>query len=528
MSHDHSALENDKARKIEQLYENLHEVLGQGFKHERFLNWIGQYLRPSREFHGLDHMLAMSELDEKISRHQGHNSAGVYSMVAGFFHDEDYPSISENITHVTKRFIDRYVEERDGKKFVKEITPDDRVGQILHGVFGFQPGQQLSPFPFKGNPGGMNEFYCAVAAACELQELGRDEHFITAIVAGIEATIPFRDPNRMDELRQRIESTNQRMGLGMTPAEIDEIMIGAVHTANKDVAGFLGGLDPNAQGVAPNTQSVLSTIAGGDRLSPEEVPPLRTQWLPKDKGPGDYTPRDFLDARIKRAGLYQLVIPGDAQERSIPNLFFETHLSGGDVYPPNDWATKANKLAYENNLPVRTAEYARLISAGMVNSLTLLCADEPQNVRVKELLHGLSDIMPIAPLPPDASQTRKLAYACLNGREQASGHDIRRSAISELILSKLDENKIEQLGKASRALLLPAPAQSADPSETRTPDEINKKNAQTFLELATEYLGQSVGKIRDDIARSAGKGEGTKALATRIREFTLPPVQAVA
>ena len=528
MSHDHTPLEIGKARKVEALFERLHEVLGTNFKHERFLNWIGQYLRPSREFHGLDHMLAMSEMDEHISRQQGHKSAAVFSMVAGFFHDEDYPSISEGVTHVTKRFIDKYVEERpDGKKYVKDLEPDDRIGQILHEVFGFKPGQQLSPFPFKGNPGGMNEFYCAAAAAGEMKELGCDEHFITAVVAGIEATIPFRDSNRMNDLRSRVEATNAKLGLGLSPSEVDEIMIASVHIANKDVMGFLGGLNPEDPHAKPTTQSVLSTIAGGDMLSPEEVPPLRTQWLPKDKGAGDYSPRNFLDARLKRAGLYHLIIPGDPTQETISNLFFDTKLSGGDVYPPNDWASKANKLAYQNNLPVRTAEYARLISAGIVNALTELNADDPQSVKVKEMLTGLTDIMQPAQLPTDASQTRKLAYACLNAREKASGHDIRRSAISEFILSKLDETKVAELGRASRGLLLPAPAKPEDPSETRTPEEINKHRAQVFLSAVTDYMGQGLGKIRDDIVRSSSKGEGTKALSAKISKFVLPPVPTV-
>jgi|GEM_PF-3162677 len=529
MSQDKTSFEIAKGKKLQQLYENLHEALGPDFKYERFLGWINQYLRPSREFHGLSHLLAMSELNEGLTEQSGPKSAAVYSMVAGFFHDEDYPSTAEGVTHMSKRFVDKYVEERDGKAFLKPIEPDDRIGQMLVGIFGFKEGQQLSPFPFPGNPGGMNEFYCAVAAAGEMQELGKDEHFIAAVTAAIEATIPFRKPERMNELRARIEATNDKLGMNLTASEIDEIMVASVHTANKDVIGFLGGLDPADPAAVPTTQSVLQTIKGGDMLSPEEVPTLRTKGLAPDKGAGDYSPRDFLNARIKRAGLYHLVLAGDPLERKISNLFYETKLSGGNTYPPHDWVDKAGKLAYENNLPVRTAEYARLISAGIVNALTELSTDKPEDVKVRGLLSKLHEIMQPSSLPPEASHSHKLAMACVNGREQAGGHDVRRSAIAEFIVSKLSESEIEALGKASRDVLLPQPL---NPAQI---EALNKNfsgvyqegdsKAQTFLNLATEYLGKGVEKIRDDIARSAGAGDNTKAIAARMRNVKLPPVR---
>ena len=516
MSQDTSALERRKAQKVHKLYDNLHEVLGDKFVYERFVNWQNQYLRESREFHGLNHMLAMSELNENLTEQQGHKSAGVYSMVAGFFHDEDYPSISEDMKPISKRFIDKYIENKDGKKVIKRIAQDDRIGQILLGVFGFYEGQTLSPFPTFGenpNPGGMNEFYCAVAAASELKELGKDEHFITAIVAGIEATIPFRAPTRMTALRTRVEKTSSNLDIGLTAHEIDEIMVGATHLANLDVLSFLGGLNPEEPNVKPTTASVLYTIKGGDMLSPEEIPQLRTKGMPPEIGSGNYTPREFLNARVKRAGLYHLVLPGNDTERSIPNLFFETKLSGGNTYPPNDWADKANKLAYEVNASVRVAEYSRLISAGIVNALTTLSGGGGR--KVKDLLGGMQNIMQPCNLPDDASQVRKLAFACLNGREPASDHDIRRSPIAEYILSKLDENQVTEFGKAARASLFLTPAQQRD-------ETITKEKAQEFLVLATKYLGQDVEKIRDDVARSVDAGGNMKAVAVRMRTLKLP------
>src|SRR5690348_7348931 len=88
-----------RSAKVEMLFQNLHDVLGDKFTHARFDQWKKQYERESRLFHGLDHLLAMTERDpslsEKSKNEKEIHSAAAYSIVAGFFHDTDYPSISE-------------------------------------------------------------------------------------------------------------------------------------------------------------------------------------------------------------------------------------------------------------------------------------------------------------------------------------------------------------------------------------------------------------------------------------------------
>jgi len=509
MSHGNFSLEVQRSNATNALYINLLEVIGPQFGYDRFLSWVSQYLRFSREFHSLDHILSMSELNRDLP-----GKAGIYSMVAGFFHDEDYPSIVEEITPVSRRFIDRYVEVKEGKKYVKVLEPGDTVGQMLHGIFGFKEGQELSPFPlFSGgkcvNPGGMNEFYSAAAAAGELEELGKDHTFIAAIITGIEATIAFRGPNRMNELRERLEHANKTvLSSKLTAPEIDEIMIAAVHTANKDVIGFLGGLDPLTQ-ESPTSMSVVSTIDGGGRLSPEEVPPLRMGDKPRGSIPGEYTPGDFLKAKLKRAGLYHLVIPGNAVQETIPNLFYEVKLSDGkNTYPANRWTEKANHLAYLNNQPVRVAEYARLVSAGLIYSIAALAGKDtdPETVALRDMLTGMP--VRINPeLPPDASGIRKLAFSCVSSRTPG-GHDTRRSPLAELLLSQLDENQMEELGKAARGKLFPV----AQP--------------EAFLELATEYLGATVGRVRDEMRHSA-QATGKNAAAVSFAKIPLPAVKSI-
>lgn len=507
------ALDSQRAHETATLYSNLREELGSKFTFERFLGWVGQYLRASREFHGIDHLLAMSKLEDPVLGFGLPSNSKVYSMVAGFFHDEDYPSISEELTPISKRYVEKYVDIQGGKKFVRELDPNDKTGKILYSIFGFKPGQELSAFPIFAegkltNPGGMNEFYCAAAAASELAELGKDAKFIAAVVTGIEATIPFRNPNRMNELKARLSTTNTELKLGLTDAEMDEIMIGAVYTANKDVISFLGGLDPQIHDSA-TTLSVINTIKGGDMLSPEEIPSLRMKDQPLNKSAGEYPPADFLAARIKRAGLYQLVIPGKTAEGTIPNLFFNVSLSDGSKFPANGWTEKANKLAFANNKPVRVAEYARLISAGVIHCVSALGneATDPTKIMLKDLVTGMAERLSIPGLPVDATQERKLAFACLDGRHATSGHDIRRSPLAELVLSRLDENQVEELGQKSRGVLFP------------------KCNPQAFLELATEYLGNIVGQIRDEMAHSASAAN-KHTIAAGLRSVTMPPVKA--
>ena len=501
--HAHIAFDSDLEKLSHELFANLRqpEALGHRFEYARYEEWKSLWNRQSRLFHGLSHMFAMSELDKDLP-----SRAGIYAMVGGFMHDIEYPSIGEEVTHVSQRFIDTYIDRTGGKHVLKPLDPNDRAGHLLYGIFGFEAGHELSAFPIFAdgklvNPGGLNEFYSAAAAVGELKELGKDDQFIAGVVAVIEATVPFRQPSRMDDLRGRIERTSAALNMDLTPNDIDEMMMASVYTANKDVSGFLGGLDP-LKDTQPTTQSVLNTIQGGDMLSPEEIPSMRTAGKARNTPPGDYPASDFLKARAKRAGLYQLVIGGNAAEGTIGNLFFETTLSGGDVYPPQPWKENANKLAYANNLPVRTAEYARLVSQAIVHSIASSAgaSTDPETAKLIELVSGIGERLR-PQLPTEVSQVRQLAFHAVNGRHKVNGGDTPRSPLAELVLSQIDEHQVAELGLVARKLVAPAPGTA--PLEPKQ-----------FLQEASKVLGSSVARIRDEMVQTARiRGNQTAALA---------------
>ncbi len=495
--HAHIVFEDQFNDLSDELFDNLRqpEALGPKLSFERYQEWLSQWNRPSRNFHGLSHLFAMSQLPPQLDA-----SAAIYAMVGGFFHDDEYPTIGENITPVSKRYIDKYIEVKDGKHILKSLDANDQIGKVLYGVFGYQPGQALSPF------GGMNEFYSAAAAAGEMQELGKNPKFILGVTSVIEATIPFGNPDRMDKLRERVVSVSQDLNLNLSANDVDQMMIASVYTANKDVSGFLGGLDPLNPEAKPTTQSVINTIMGGSMLNAEEIPTMRLAGKSRDTSPGDYPSDDFLAAKLKRAGLYQLVLKGNDQDRSIPNLYFETTLSGGDVYPPDRWVPKANALAYENNLPVRTAEYARLISHGIVNSIAQLAGalNDPKLVSVKDFVDGMGDRIDVK-LPADVSKTRRLAYEAVSGRLPTTKQDdVTRSPLAELVIAKLDEHEIQGLALKARELLFP------------------ERKPEAFLKAANELLGDTVEKIRSELEANA-RATRRKAAAEGFRHVKLLP-----
>jgi hypothetical protein len=117
--------------------------------------------------------------------------------------------------------------------------PADVPLQLCLDLFGFQPGELLAVF------GGMNEFLSAVVAVRLLQtHLGLAE--LLAVVACIEATIPFRGPGTDGRdcstvLAERVRAQAQAR-LGLDGSALDAFVGGVLHDAvglaNRDVGGF--------------------------------------------------------------------------------------------------------------------------------------------------------------------------------------------------------------------------------------------------------------------------------------------------
>jgi hypothetical protein len=473
----------------------------------RFLEWVNQYARGSRLFHGIEHLLDMTSEDKTLTA-RGNS----YAVVGSFFHDCEYPTIGEDQTEVSKRFLDKYIrvevvdpnDKSKSKHFVRnDIPEDDVIAKMLLRTFNLKPGAQLNPFA------GMNEFYSAVAAAEELSRIGCKPDYILGVVVNIQATVPFgMDKDRFNKIRESAIGLNTELKLGLSKADIDVIMMAAVNTANRDVNGFLGELDPNDTTSKPSINSVLETIAGGDRLRPEEVRSLMLRGVPE---PDRHFPlSDYLLARMKGAGLYLQVIPGDETQRTIPNLFHSVTLSDGTIYPPKEWTEKANKLAYENTQPVKVAECARMISVAAIYSISKLTGNDdllPTKVKLQDLVEGTVDRMTEADLPDGSSRVRVLADSCLSGRHETD-YDIRRSPIAQLVLRELDEKQILELAPKVRGCLM---AQDKDAAA----------KAAELMEMFSKAIPKTMLETREQIAKTLTEKE-KGALATDIRRVDIP------
>lgn len=426
-----------------QVNNDLRDALGAGFTPERFLAGAACYMRPSRDFHGLEHLFAMARKSDDPVLKQYPGSADM-SAVAGFYHDTEYPSIGEDFDVNVAPLIATYVAEVEGKKpkayTIEPLGKNDKWGKALYALFGLEANNLLQPF---GEPGGLNEFPSAVFALHELLEMQKinpqkvTDTFILGVLASIQATVPFKAADRMEKLRSRINAL--KADFSLENQDIDTIMVAATHTANRDISSFLGKLDPVKIGEAPTEESALHTMYWGDRLSTEEVPSLRIGG-DELKEPGEYTPADFLEARTRRAGLYHVALK--VENGAYTNMFYATPLSDDTTYPGQAWVNDANRLAYENNQAVALAQKTRLIAAAMVYAL----ADKQgaaKTVQIKDFLKDTTANIH-ATLPEGADDITKRAFACLSDRQDSS-YDINRSPIAQLLLSKMSEAEIDAL-----------------------------------------------------------------------------------
>ena len=180
----------------------------------------------ARNYHSVQHVFDISkDMTEPIP------------ILAALFHDCIY-------YHVDGEFSARQSEKLKGAVISKEssancILPkaaDDDLLQITMSIFGFEEGQELTPFT------GLNEYLSAVVAVRELGDLLSRRH-LAEIACCIEATIPFRPTTEengtpMDRLFQKMKRTNETFKLEMTTNELVMAVQQAAILANNDVVHF--------------------------------------------------------------------------------------------------------------------------------------------------------------------------------------------------------------------------------------------------------------------------------------------------
>jgi hypothetical protein len=188
---------------------------------------------------------------------------GPVEVLAALFHDLVYVQVDAGLNINLARYLAAYLhEEANALRIrVKEGTADPEFAMCLS-LFGFENGQTLSPFA------GQNEFLSAVVAVKALSGLLSFGDLVK-ITACIEATIPFRGPvasgqTCSEQLAQRLQRVSVEYDLGFSPDEIDQVVMKAVRTANRDVGNFASP-DPadflsNTWNLIPETNHELAQV----------------------------------------------------------------------------------------------------------------------------------------------------------------------------------------------------------------------------------------------------------------------------
>ncbi len=158
-------------------------------------------------------------------------------VIAALFHDIVYVQVDAGIHLNLSRHLAAHVREV-GHTLVLDTAPapDDTGLGLTLALFGFAPGQALSPLA------GQNEFLSALVAVKALEGLlgWRD---LAQVVVCIEATIPFRGAlpdGRPCEaaMHERLTAANARFALGLTPDDCTQAVERAVRLANRDIGNF--------------------------------------------------------------------------------------------------------------------------------------------------------------------------------------------------------------------------------------------------------------------------------------------------
>ncbi|MFZ5444210.1 MAG: hypothetical protein ACOZQL_29710 [Myxococcota bacterium] len=245
--------------RIIETYSRAVEALGLGVPPlfiERWAVAVHQALSSrAREFHTHQHVLELVR------------DADAIETLAALYHDIVYVQVDLDVpTHYAELLaplVERDPSTQHGWRLLPHCGADPTAADVL-AVFGCRPGQVLTPFT------GLNELASGLVAAKELEGvLSREQ--ILAVVACIEASIPFRDGEAV-QLRDRLTA------LGLPPEDIGVMVRRATRLSNNDVGNFA---DPDPGRFLDNTWKLL----------PETNPSLHT--------PTTYSIRDYRVALMK-------------------------------------------------------------------------------------------------------------------------------------------------------------------------------------------------------------------------------------
>ncbi len=410
-----------------------------------------------RCFHTAEHIFDLSDPKD------------AHATLAALFHDLVYFQVDDGFLPEIEKLLRPYLLVSDDQVAPAADVPSaDRPFHRCLAVFGFTPGQPLSPF------GGLNEFLSALVMNLLLEEFVAEADLLVA-TACIEQTIPFRRRDGMgrtppEVLAARLVDVNRDLGLDLSDARLEEIVVTAVCFANRDVHNFA-------------EEDVGRFLDNTWKLLPETNPDLRVG--------GVYSIRSYGHALLKMEGFLQ-------------NLDAETIFHRYAGSPAQKDYREVSTLAARNLATARRYLGIKLLSAGVLAALAELTGgDAPVayfmgDLRPRDEAGKLAAYLPARPpvcrRSDDDGDTLYRLFA--HGRASESPFDLQNSPLSLFVYRCLGDRELDAGIAASKELFL----------GTRTPRA-----------LLDDLPGEAVGAIARAAARMAfTRSSALEALAEDI------------
>lgn len=370
-------------------------------KFEQIAELIIQTMRgPWRYFHTSEHIFEVG------------GSVDPIEVLAALFHDLVYVQVDQGVNFNISSALCPFVKEVRSQLVIRDEAelPKDAIYQLVATVFGFIPGQTLSPFA------GQNEFLSAVIAGKCLEPF-LPPSAIVQITACIEATIPFRGVSAnglsaIELLHQRLINANRDFNLGLTDPELCEIVKRSVRLANRDVENFAS---PNSSNFLDNTWNLM----------PETNHELSNV--------NSYTVGGYRRSLQKMEGFLNFLKP---------QLVFQQFIG----YPDDETYADMISRTRKNIEVAKLYLGVKLITIAILEALSYrLGRDIPLSTMMGELrapgftTSALEDYLPNRHiLYPLENQLQKQVLDLLEiGRNQESPYDIKNSPVSTFIIKSI-------------------------------------------------------------------------------------------
>ncbi|TVR68716.1 MAG: hypothetical protein EA427_09820 [Spirochaetaceae bacterium] len=372
--------------------------------------------RQHRSFHTPEHIFALADPDDP------------HGTLAALFHDLVYYHVDEGFEpEVGSMLLPFITTGSDGTvSLARDIPSGNRPFSGCCAVFGFGPGQELSPFA------GLNEFLSALVMALLFEGVIADPDLLIA-TACIEATIPFRRADSNGDspavrLHKRLGETTETMSLDLDEEDLEWAVIRAVAFANRDVRNFA-------------EEDVGRFLDNTWKLLPETNPALRIA--------GVYTIHSYRVAVQKMRGFLKSLDPSCVFQR------YRTEPSDGEY-------TRLMELTRRNLDAAGTYLGVKFLTASILEAMaTLTGGDAPVALFMGEMNNsGDASVLPeqlVDHLPPVNGDPRTdldgTVYHLLEkGRASSTGFDLQNAPLSLFVYRSVGSEHLAETIAAAEAM----------------------------------------------------------------------------